>query len=135
MGGKEVRLTAGVPHSPPEVGAEWNLASSDPLILWQHGKRCLHPRLNKIQLSLTHLVGSKRGVPFSPFATSSLGYLYRSSANSVPILFGMFLCKGCDLPQKGTTTLRFSPLVTGTCDQWFLPVLSLPENGSGGTRA
>lgn len=28
--GKEVRLSAGVTHAPPEVAAEWSLASSDP---------------------------------------------------------------------------------------------------------
>lgn len=31
--GKEVRLVAGVPHAPPELGAEGSVASSHPLIL------------------------------------------------------------------------------------------------------
>lgn len=92
---------------------------------------CIHPGLNKIQLSLTHLLGSKRAVPISPFATSSLGYLHLSNANGEPVLWGMFWCPGCDLPRKGTTTLGFSPPVSGTCDQWFLPVIFLPEGGSG----
>lgn len=62
---------------------------------------------------------------FSPspfFATSSLGCLHLINPKSVLVLFGMFLCRGCDLaikdlPLTGFPLLLVEPVTSGS----FLP--------------
>lgn len=108
-------------HRPRRGGR--NLGSSDPLILVA-ARKDVNPTFPDAPS------GIKEGCSHFAFCHFLPGYIHLSNANGEPVLLGMFSCTGCDLPEKEPPPLSF-PCVSGTCDQWFLPVIFLPESGSG----